>query len=421
MRYLRHSDERMMTISRQTLFFALFPFACGYLMSYLLRAVNAVVAPDLVAEFGVGPAELGFLTSAYLLTFSLFQLPLGVLLDRYGARRVQTGLLLLAALGCLVFAFAEGFVSLVFGRAIIGLGFSAGLMASYKSSSVWVPLERRSLANASIMSMGALGLVIATEPTALLVQAIGWRNVFILLAFIIAAVAAFILLAVPEKEETTETSSLTQQVQELVAILKLPLFWRVAPLLGLSAGIPIAYQTLWAGPWFRDVMGLERLDVARNLFWMAAAFMVGILTIGLVADRLQKRGIGPMQTMLGFLAIHIVAQAVLLLGNTPVALPAWLALAAVGQVAILAFPWFAAEVGENLSGRANATINFAMFVVAFSAQYLVGLIIGLFPETNTGYDPQAYPWAFGAFLLMQIAALAWYLWAGQTKAEKAET
>jgi MFS family permease len=84
------------------------------------------------------------LTSAYLLSFSLFQLPLGVFLDRYGARRVQTVLLGIAAAGCFLFAVAPDFLSLVASRAIIGLGFSAGLMASFKASSIWVPIERRS-------------------------------------------------------------------------------------------------------------------------------------------------------------------------------------------------------------------------------------------------------------------------------------
>ncbi|NMD08400.1 MAG: MFS transporter, partial [Phyllobacteriaceae bacterium] len=394
-----------MTTQRRLLFLALFPFACGYFLSYLLRAVNAVVAPELVSEFAIGPAELGLLTSAYLLTFSAFQLPLGVLLDRFGPRRVQSVLLLIAAAGCLAFALAPGFVGLFFARALIGLGFSAGLMASYKASSIWVPLERRSLANATIMSMGALGLVVATEPTALLTAAIGWRNVFLVFAIIIAAASAFIFFAVPEKDGGTTPASLKQQWGELAAILKLPLFWRVAPLLGLTAGIPIAYQTLWAGPWFRDVIGLAPLDVARNLFWMAVAFMIGIFTIGIVADRLQKRGIGAMTTMTGFLVIHIIAQLAIVLQVTSIALPAWLALAAVGQVAILAFPWFAKEVGENLSGRANATINFAMFVVAFAAQYGVGLVIGRFAPTATGYDPQAYVWAFGGLLLLQLAAM----------------
>jgi MFS family permease len=78
-------------------------------------------------------------------------------------------------------------------------------------------------------------------------------------------------------------------------------------------------------------------------------------------------------------------------------------------VAVLAFPWFAARIGRELAGRANATINFSMFVAAFASQYLVGLIIGLFPQTETGYDPAGYSWAIGIFLAAQLAAFIWYL------------
>ncbi len=79
------------------------PFALGYFLSYLFRTVNAVIAPDLVRDIGVDPASLGLLTSAYFLAFAAFQLPLGVLLDRYGARRVEAALLLFAAAGAFVF------------------------------------------------------------------------------------------------------------------------------------------------------------------------------------------------------------------------------------------------------------------------------------------------------------------------------
>jgi predicted MFS family arabinose efflux permease len=399
------------TIPPRTIFFALFPFACGYFLSYLLRAVNAVVAPNLVQDFGVSPAELGILTSAYLLSFSLFQLPLGVLLDRYGARRVQTVLLGIAAGGCFLFAAAPDFLSLVVSRAIIGLGFSAGLMASYKSSSVWVPMERRSLVNASIMSAGALGIVMATEPTAFLVTLVGWRTTFMIFGGIILAAAAFVFLAVPEKDEAKTTAGLGQQVGELLQILKLPLFWRIAPVLALTAGTPIALQTLWAGPWFRDVLGLAPPEVARSLFWMAAAFMVGIFIVGVVADRMQRRGIGPMTVLLGFVIANLAAQAAIVLQVKVLALPAWLVLSAIGQAAILAYPWFAAHVGAGLAGRSNATINFAMFLVAFAAQAFVGVVIGWFPQDVAGYDPNSYIWAFGLLLALEFSALFWYLFA----------
>jgi predicted MFS family arabinose efflux permease len=404
--------------SYRLVFLALFPFACGYFASQLLRAVNAIIAPNLVKDFGIGPAELGFLTSAYLLAFSLFQLPLGVLLDRYGARRVQTILLLIASAGCLAFAAATNFPGLVAARAVIGLGFSAGLMASYKSTSLWVPIERRSLANATIMSMGALGLVVSTEPTSWLVAELGWRNAFLCFAAFIAAAACFIFFVVPEKPAKAETATFHQQWGEMWKILKLPLFWRVAPMLGITAGLPIAYQTLWAGPWFRDVAGQNPGEVARSLFWVAIAFMIGSFTMGLVADRLQKRGIGPMQTLNGLLIFHTGAQFLIAFAPPQWAFVGWLILAAIGQAAILSYPWFAAEVGENLSGRSNATINFAMFITAFGAQYAVGCIISLFVPPPTGYNPNGYMWAFGFFLALQILAITWYFFSMRNRSFK---
>lgn len=397
------------------LFTALLPFAAGYFMSYLLRAVNAVVAPDLVKDLGLSPAQLGLLTAAYLGAFALFQLPLGVLLDRYGPRKVQAGLLTIAALGCVAFAHAEGLLGLFAARAVIGLGFSAGLMASYKSSATWVPLERRSLANTAIMSVGALGVVVATEPTQYLVSLIGWRQAFTVFAGLILLAALFILIVAPAKDTVGTPAPLRTQFGQMLSILRTPLFWRIAPLLGLTSGVQIGIQTLWAGPWLRDVMGLTREEVARHLLFMAVAFMVGILSVGLIADRLGRRGIGPMQVMLGFLVLYFLAQALIVFRAGSLMFPAWLMVAAFGQVAVLAFPWFAARVGKELAGRANATINFTMFVAAFASQYLVGIIIGLFPTSATGYSPQGYSWALGLFLLAQILALIWYLAASPHK------
>jgi predicted MFS family arabinose efflux permease len=401
------------------IFSALLPFAAGYFMSYLLRAVNAVVAPDLVSDLALSPGQLGLLTAAYLGAFALFQLPLGVLLDRYGPRKVQAGLLSIAALGCLGFAFAPSFEGLFAARAVIGLGFSAGLMASYKSSATWVPAERRSLANTAIMSMGALGVVVATQPTEYLVGLIGWRNAFIVFAGLIMLAALLILAAAPRRDTVGEPAPFKVQFGQMLAILKTPLFWRVAPLLGLTSGVQIGIQTLWAGPWARDVLGHSREEVAQHLMLLAICFMVGILSVGVIADRLGRRGISPMQVMLGFNLLYFAAQAIIVLRIEALAFPAWVMVAAFGQVAVLAFPWFAARIGKDLAGRANASINFAMFVAAFAAQYLVGIIIGLFPQSGAGYSPEAYSWALGLFLAAQILAFLWYLSGSPHKERKA--
>ena len=80
----------------------------------------------------------------YLLAFAAFQLPLGVLLDRYGPRRVVAALLCVAAVGALVFGLARDFTTLSIGRALIGLGVSGGLMGAIKAFTLWFPLNRAS-------------------------------------------------------------------------------------------------------------------------------------------------------------------------------------------------------------------------------------------------------------------------------------
>src|SRR5207342_2589279 len=79
------------------------PFACGYFFSYFFRVVNAVISPDLVRDVGVDANRLGLLTSAYFLPFAAAQPPLGIALDRFGPRRVNAALLVVAAAGALVF------------------------------------------------------------------------------------------------------------------------------------------------------------------------------------------------------------------------------------------------------------------------------------------------------------------------------
>jgi predicted MFS family arabinose efflux permease len=374
--------------------------------------VNAVVAPDLVAEIGLGAAELGLLTAAYLGAFALFQLPLGVLLDRYGPRRVQAALLAVAAAGCVLFAAGGDAVTLTAARALIGLGFAGGLMSGFKAVVLWVPAPRRALANSCVMSFGALGLLMATAPTELAARAMGWRMVFVALAAVTAGVALLILTVVPDPAERSQSTSLREQVHQLARIYSDKAFLAIAPLLATTAGTHIAIQTLWAGPWLRDVAGLDRTDVANTLFAMGVAFLAGILGSGAIADRLIRRGASELAVMVAFLLLFLIAQAGIVLEITSYGLIFWfwLLFGMSGQVAILAYPWLSARFGAELSGRANTAMNLIIFLAAFLIQYLIGAIIGLYPQRAPGgFDPRSYQTAFAIFLGLQIVALAIFL------------
>ncbi len=104
-----------------------FAFAAGYFLSYLYRTVNAVISPDLVRDLSLNPSSLGLLTSAYFLAFAAMQLPVGILLDRYGPRRVEPVLLAVAAAGAAMFAVSDTIAGLTVARAVIGAGVCACL------------------------------------------------------------------------------------------------------------------------------------------------------------------------------------------------------------------------------------------------------------------------------------------------------
>ena len=99
-----------------------------------------------------------------------------------------------------MFALADGLFGLLIGRALIGLGVALALMAGFKAIVLWFPPERLALANGWLVMLGALGAVTATAPAELVVQSIGWRGLFAVLAGLSALAALLVLFAVPEHD-----------------------------------------------------------------------------------------------------------------------------------------------------------------------------------------------------------------------------
>lgn len=170
------------------------PFAAGYFVSYLYRAINAVIADELVADVDLSADQLGLLTSAYFLAFAAAQLPVGMLLDRFGPRRVESVLLLVAAFGAVVFSRADSLAALTMGRLLIGVGVACCLMASFKVFVLWFRPNQLPMLNGSLLAFGALGALTATVPVAWVLEFTSWRRLFMGLAAITLVISALIFL-----------------------------------------------------------------------------------------------------------------------------------------------------------------------------------------------------------------------------------
>lgn len=386
----------------------LLPFALGYFLSYLFRTINAVVAPAMGAGLGLGAAELGLLTAAYFATFAVSQLPLGVALDRWGPRRVQLVLLPIAAAGALLFALAEDLPLLVLGRALIGLGVAAALLAGLKALVQWMPQERLALANGLLVMCGALGALAATAPADWLTGVLGWRALFLALALATLGAAAALWLVAPA-DPRPEARAPGVAAPGLGDVLRDARFWRVAPLSAGCIGTAFALQGLWAGPWLADVGGLDRADVVADLTLMALALCAGALALGLVTDRLRRRGVRPVH-MLAVVALASMLAQLLLAVRAPVPdLLPWLWIAATGAGTVVSYAALAEVFPKALAGRANAALNLLHIGGAFAIQAGFGAVLDAWPaEAGGRYPAGAYAAALLLNLVPQALALLWF-------------
>ncbi len=386
------------------------PLALGYAISYFFRNANAIIEGDLVRDLGLGPADLGLLTSVYFISFAAFQLPLGVLLDRYGPRRTESILLLFAALGSLLFAQAESLSGLIVGRLLIGLGVSACLMAAFKAYVLWFSSQRLAMINGLQMVAGGLGALIATIPLQDALSYTDWRGVFTGLAIITVFASVCLWMFLPEHQRTDEKlPSLKLHLKEMGQVLRSRIFWGIAPLAAISSGANMAIHGLWMKPWLRDVTGLSADNAAQLLFAMTLTFIGGFLTLGIIAERLsQLFDVHLMSISVFGMTIFLFLQGTMIFGGIGSPLILVILLGFFGTASVLVYAGYAKIFPKNLSGRVSTFLNLLVFIGAFILQWSIGAIIELWPPTDNGYDSESYQSAFGFLVILQAAGLMWY-------------
>jgi MFS family permease len=388
----------------------LLPFGAGYYLSYVFRTINALIAGTLTRELGLGPADLGLLTSVYFLAMAAVQIPLGILLDRYGPRRVQSACLVFAAAGAGIFACAEGMPGLMLGRALIGVGVATALMASLKAIVLWFPKERIALANGWVVMLGALGAVTATLPAEPLIAWLDWRGLFMLLAAATAVCAITMFVVVPETEQLPAGCSSRVRLRDIYRDAR---FLRLAPLSTLCIGTAWSLQGLWAAPWLEHVEGLERPAVVRHLLVMGVALSLGALFLGWGADRLRRRGIARETFLAAIAIVFIAAQLALVMAAPLPTFVTWAIISAVGAATVLSFAILSDYFPKDMSARANGALNILHLGGAFLLQYITGVIVALWPP-EAGHPPaEAYRAALAAAVVLQAASLLWFLVAGR--------
>ena len=385
------------------------PFALAYFLSYLLRNVNAVVAPQLVQDFQLDAGQLGSLTALYFLGFAAVQIPLGACLDRFGPVRVQVPLCLLAALGATIFSFAGSSWYLMAGRLLIGVGMAASLVAGLKTIVICFPKDRVAVMNGIFIALGTLGAVAATAPAEWVLALVDWRGLFQIFAGALLLIALSFLLLVPALPQSA-LSTAREATLSYGTLFKDPRLWRLAVLSGLSIGSAWALQGLWAAAWMSDVVGFDRPTLVAYLFVMSLALSAGALGLGAAISFLKRWGVGPSKILPGLVLLLMAAEFLLSVRQLVPSIIPWCLVAFMSAGTVATYSITASHFDGSTLGRVNGAINLFHIGGAFLVQSAVGLILSRWEPTAPGHYPaHAYTVMLVVLISGQAAALFWYL------------
>ena len=385
----------------------------AYVLSQFLRSSNAVLAPELAADLDLLPDSLGVLTGAYFFAFALVQIPVGILLDRYGSRWVVAVMLGFAVAGCLVFADAENLRDLIIGRALMGLGCASILMGALLVYARWFPTERFATFTAIQLAIGNTGILLATSPLAAAVEGFGWRcsiGAVGLYALIIAGLILLLIKDAPPDHpvHSRPPESLAQSLKGVGAILRSRELWPLLPLLCTGYASVASISALWGGPYLADVHGLAIQERGTVLLAMAVGSIVGSMAFAPLDRAFRTRK----KVVLWGAAINIVAFVMLALVDGPPLIMVGVLFvslsAGVGYMAVLTaharviYP-------EHLVGRGMTVANMGNMMGVATLQSVTGAVIALSAGTGNQPGEGDYRLVFALLAVVLIIATLCYL------------
>jgi MFS family permease len=383
-----------------------------YIVSQFLRNSVGVIAPNLAAELGLSPAEIGMLSSAFFFSFVAVQIPLGMALDRFGPRLCLVVCAGVTVVGAIVFASATSAAGLILARVLLGLGASASLMAPLSVFARRFPPNRFAPLAGLQVGLGTTGTLLATAPLAFSTMAIGWRGSFLVVAAFTCLIG--IVMAVVVKDNGAQgphsrAETLRESLSGILAVIRTPSIGRLFAM-NLVAHSPFALIVgLWGGPYLTHVYGYSLEERGSFLLIPVLGQIVGSLLWG-PTDRLM--GGHKLPVLLGAVSTAAALGYLAAVGTLgPAMLVVWFAafgfLCAFGPVLIAhgkaLFP-------PHLIGRGLTVLNMGTMGGVFLVQAISGVVIGLFPVAPDGaYALDAYRLVFGLQAGAMILAALVYL------------
>ncbi|HOO54170.1 MAG TPA: MFS transporter [Methanothrix sp.] len=413
--------------------------AIAYFFVYFHRVSTAVVSADLEATFGVDAAAIALLSSAYFYAYTIMQLPSGLLTDSLGPRKTVSIFTLVAAAGAILTGIASSFELVVAGRLLIGVGVAMVYIPAMKILSTWYRKNEFASLTGILIAVGNVGGLSAAGPLALISEALGWQEVFVMLGAITILLAAVVWtitrdrpsdMGLPSIQEieamerggsepvsesgTTEEEAKEKEMTVEETMEKIPMaealkmtfgsgrkFWPLAVWFFFMYGSVMVYQGLWAGPFFSDVLGWDKPTYGLVLTFIGMGMILGCPIAGYLSDRVLKSRRKVL--IMGTVAYTITWAVIWVTAGEITGTEAYMAInfffGFFGGFLVVSFAQIKELFPISIAGTSTAALNIFPFAGGAILQHLSGLML-----TDRSLESYREIWLF--MLLCMIVATA---------------
>jgi sugar phosphate permease len=401
--------------------------AVQYMLVYFHRVAPAVTAPELINAFEISGTALGVLASAYFYSYGIMQIPVGILSDRWGSKKVIVLSGFVAAFGAISFGLSPTFSVAIISRIFVGIGVSALFIAAMKILANWFRGVELARVSGVLMATGGLGWLMATTPLALMSQTFGWRESFIaagIFSLIPAVCSCFILADTPSKKglpDITESSSPSGNsganiIKDLKTILRKKHFWAIAIWFIFRGGALFGFFGLWAGPYLIETYNLPKYSAGNILSMIAFAMILLSPVLGHMSDKTlsSRKKVLVWSSVLNtvcWLVMLIFFEQLTTFWLYAIFFVMGITISSVGTIAIVAtkelFP-------PEIAGTSMGTMNVFPFIGGIIFQPLIGYILDKTGKIQGVYPVSAYKSMIWLLFVTSILALISIMFSKET-------
>ncbi|OGK93888.1 MAG: hypothetical protein A2X51_03950 [Candidatus Rokubacteria bacterium GWC2_70_24] len=274
----------------------------SFMQTHVHRVAFAPLIPIFIAELGITYTAAGTIMTAYFWTYTAVQVPIGIMTDRLGARRVMLAFMAVLLLGVGVFALSGSYAQALVGRCLVGLGAAAVWLPGLRLINEWFPPEERGRVTGIFSSGGGIGATAALLGIPLLAEQFGWRWGYALtLVPVLVTLAAIALVIRPgplgaaqrNRRPAAGGSAVgsvggSSALGALAGVLGTPALWTFNLAVLLSFGAYIGLVT-WLPAFLVRSEGLSRSAAGLVTALMTAGTIISWPVAGFLSDRLRRR------------------------------------------------------------------------------------------------------------------------------------